>query len=142
MDEGYPHVQLFVERGSAPGVPQAETAGADLPNLCCRLSVHKHGSASLADSTGDQVRDEVVGDRNARDGVARLAVGKTKSSFPNGGDMKVCQIMTPDVEVAAPDDRVQTAAGRMRDSEAGVLPVCDSGRLVGMITDRDITVRV
>ena len=55
--------------------------------------------------------------------------------------MRVAEIMTPDVEVAAPDDWVQTAAALMRDNGAGVLPVCESGRLVGMITDRDITIR-
>jgi CBS domain-containing protein len=55
--------------------------------------------------------------------------------------MKVREIMTPDVEVAFPDDSLQTAAGLMRDNETGVLPVCESGRLVGMITDRDITIR-
>ncbi|HZT89305.1 MAG TPA: CBS domain-containing protein [Stellaceae bacterium] len=55
--------------------------------------------------------------------------------------MKIKEIMTPDVEVAAPDDTVRTAAQLMADTGAGVLPVCDGERLVGMITDRDIAVR-
>jgi CBS domain-containing protein len=33
------------------------------------------------------------------------------------------------------------AAEQMKDLNVGSLPVCDSDRLVGMITDRDITVR-
>jgi CBS domain-containing protein len=55
--------------------------------------------------------------------------------------MKVGEIMTPDVEIAAPEDTIQTAAQMMADSGIGVLPVCDGNRLVGMITDRDIAVR-
>lgn len=55
--------------------------------------------------------------------------------------MKVSEIMTPDVEVARPDDTLETAAELMRDTDAGAVPVCDAGRLVGMLTDRDIAVR-
>ncbi|HWB48002.1 MAG TPA: CBS domain-containing protein [Stellaceae bacterium] len=55
--------------------------------------------------------------------------------------MKVSDIMTVDVEVTAPDDTVRTAAQLMADTGAGVLPVCDGERLVGMVTDRDIAVR-
>jgi CBS domain-containing protein len=55
--------------------------------------------------------------------------------------MKVSELMTLDVETAAPEDTVQTAAQMMADGGVGVLPVCDGSRLVGMITDRDITVR-
>jgi CBS domain-containing protein len=55
--------------------------------------------------------------------------------------MKISDVMTPDVEVVAPDDTLRTAAQMMADIDAGVLPICDGERLVGMITDRDITVR-
>src|SRR5690348_11316073 len=55
--------------------------------------------------------------------------------------MKVGDVMTPDVEMAAPDDTVQTAAKLMADSGAGALPVGENDRLVGMVTDRDITIR-
>lgn len=55
--------------------------------------------------------------------------------------MKVSEIMTLDVATAAPDDTIQTAAQLMADGGVGALPVCDGTRLVGMITDRDITVR-
>jgi CBS domain-containing protein len=49
--------------------------------------------------------------------------------------------MTPGVECARPTDSVAHAAERMRQLNVGSLPVCDNDRLVGMITDRDITVR-
>ncbi|MBV9017896.1 MAG: CBS domain-containing protein [Alphaproteobacteria bacterium] len=55
--------------------------------------------------------------------------------------MKIAELMTPDVEVIGPDDTLHTAAKMMADLDAGILPVGENDRLVGMITDRDITVR-
>lgn len=55
--------------------------------------------------------------------------------------MKVSDVMTRDVEIASPDDTIRTAARTMADIDAGVLPVGENDRLVGMVTDRDITVR-
>ena len=55
--------------------------------------------------------------------------------------MKIAELMTRDVEVISPDDTLHTAAKMMADLNAGVLPVGENDRLVGMITDRDITVR-
>ena len=55
--------------------------------------------------------------------------------------MKVSDCMTMDVEVARPGDTIQEAARLMCEIDAGVLPVSNEERLVGMITDRDITVR-
>ena len=55
--------------------------------------------------------------------------------------MKIGELMTADVEVVSPDDTLHTAAKMMADLDAGVLPVGENDRLVGMITDRDIAVR-
>jgi CBS domain-containing protein len=49
--------------------------------------------------------------------------------------------MTPEVEVVSPEVTLQEAAEKMRRLDVGPLPVCDGDRLVGMLTDRDITVR-
>jgi CBS domain-containing protein len=50
--------------------------------------------------------------------------------------------MTVGVECIRPTDSIQEAAQKMNDMDVGLLPVCgDNDRLVGMITDRDITVR-
>jgi CBS domain-containing protein len=54
--------------------------------------------------------------------------------------MKLNQLMTKDVVTIRPDDSVATAAKKMRDRNIGFLPVCDGDRLVGTLTDRDITV--
>src|SRR5206468_9083702 len=56
--------------------------------------------------------------------------------------MKISEVMTRNPEVVRPDATVQEAARKMDELNVGALPVCDGERLVGMITDRDITVRV
>jgi CBS domain-containing protein len=55
--------------------------------------------------------------------------------------MKVSEAMTTDVRIASPGQTIQEAARMMAEIDAGVLPVGDNDRLVGMITDRDIAVR-
>jgi CBS domain-containing protein len=55
--------------------------------------------------------------------------------------MQVKDAMTRGVECVSPDATLQEAARKMREMDVGPLPVCDSDRLAGMVTDRDITVR-
>ena len=55
--------------------------------------------------------------------------------------MEIREIMTRNVEVVNPNASLQTAAQKMKDLDVGSLPVCDGERLLGMITDRDITIR-
>lgn len=55
--------------------------------------------------------------------------------------MKVGECMTRDVRIADPDTTLRQAARTMAECDAGVLPVGENDRLVGMITDRDIAVR-
>ena len=54
---------------------------------------------------------------------------------------KISEVMTRGVEVIRPAETLQRAAQRMDELNVGALPVCDGATLVGMITDRDITVR-
>jgi len=49
--------------------------------------------------------------------------------------------MTRGAQVVHPDSTVQKAAQLMKDLDVGPLPVCDGQRIVGMVTDRDITIR-
>jgi CBS domain-containing protein len=56
--------------------------------------------------------------------------------------MKVRDIMSADVEVARPNQSAKDVAERMRQQGIGYFPVCDHGRLVGIITDRDIVCRI
>ena len=53
----------------------------------------------------------------------------------------IAEVMTPEVEVLRPEETLRDAARAMADLDVGSLPVCDGRRLIGMITDRDITVR-
>jgi CBS domain-containing protein len=55
---------------------------------------------------------------------------------------KIREFMSSYLETIAANDSVQHAAGRMRAFDLGCLLVRDDQELVGMITDRDITVRV
>jgi CBS domain-containing protein len=55
--------------------------------------------------------------------------------------MKVSDVMTREVQTVGPDQPVQEAANFMLSADAGSIPVTESGRLIGMITDRDIAVR-
>ena len=45
------------------------------------------------------------------------------------------------VECVEPNTLVSEVAKKMRDLDIGAVPVCEKDRLVGMITDRDITCR-
>ena len=55
--------------------------------------------------------------------------------------MKIGNCMTRDVHIASPDQTLRDAAITMASLDAGVLPVGENDRLVGMITDRDIAIR-
>jgi len=55
--------------------------------------------------------------------------------------MIVRDVMTQGAECVSPTTSLQEAARKMKDLDVGPLPVCENDRLVGMVTDRDITVR-
>jgi CBS domain-containing protein len=71
----------------------------------------------------------------------------TMSHAGRGGSQRgqratVGQVMTHEVKIVSPDDLVQDAARIMEETDAGALPVAENDRLVGMLTDRDIALRV
>ena len=55
--------------------------------------------------------------------------------------MQLQEVITPGVEVITPEASIYDAATKMSHRDIGPLPVCDGEHLVGMLTDRDITVR-
>ena len=55
--------------------------------------------------------------------------------------MKVKNIMHKGVEWVLPGTPVTTVAQKMKRSDVGAISVADNGWLVGMVTDRDITIR-
>ena len=58
-------------------------------------------------------------------------------------DLRAQDLMTNNVVTVRPDDSIERAARLMEEFECGALPVVDdSDLLLGIITDRDITVRL
>ena len=55
--------------------------------------------------------------------------------------MQVSELMTRDVQLIEPTQTIQEAARMMAEIDTGIMPVREGDRLVGMITDRDISVR-
>lgn len=56
--------------------------------------------------------------------------------------MKCREIMTKNVRTATRDTSLRDVAALMRDGDMGAVPVVDGGKLIGIVTDRDIVVRV
>lgn len=52
------------------------------------------------------------------------------------------EIMTANPSTIEPNNSIVEAARIMKQENAGVVPVTENGRLTGMVTDRDIAVRV
>lgn len=69
------------------------------------------------------------------------------AAMPSSGMMSsntgtaVRDVMTRGVETVAPDATIAEVARRMRDLDVGSLPVCDGSKLIGIVTDRDLSVR-
>ncbi len=55
--------------------------------------------------------------------------------------MKVKDIMSKDVASLNSDDSIEKAAQLMKQYDVGSIPVCNQQKIVGMVTDRDITLR-
>jgi CBS domain-containing protein len=56
--------------------------------------------------------------------------------------LRCSDIMTKDVTVCSPMTPLREVADKMDDDNVGVIPVVENGRLVGIVTDRDIVCRV
>src|SRR5688572_29319462 len=57
------------------------------------------------------------------------------------GPMDVRDVMTAHPRTLSPNDTSQSAAGIMKEEDAGAVPIVENGKLVGMVTDRDIVIR-
>lgn len=55
--------------------------------------------------------------------------------------MLIRELMTIEPTVCKPSDTIDAVAKMMLEHDCGEIPVCENGRLVGVITDRDITLR-
>lgn len=55
--------------------------------------------------------------------------------------MQVREAMTAGIRIAEPEEKLPHAAKKMGSQNIGALPVVENGKLIGMLTDRDIAVR-
>ena len=55
--------------------------------------------------------------------------------------MKLGKLCTRDPQCIGPEAGLVEAARKMKSLDVGMLPVCENDRLIGSVTDRDITVR-
>jgi len=55
--------------------------------------------------------------------------------------MQVADIMTADPETCQPGDTLRSVAKKMSEGDFGSMPVVEGARLIGVVTDRDITIR-
>jgi CBS domain-containing protein len=55
--------------------------------------------------------------------------------------MEIGKVVDRDVQIIGPKESLRNAAAMMKRLDAGVLPVGEHDKLVGMITDRDIAIR-
>lgn len=55
--------------------------------------------------------------------------------------MNIREVMTPNPRCIAPTETIQNAARIMREEDTGAVPVVENGKVLGMVTDRDIVIR-
>lgn len=53
--------------------------------------------------------------------------------------MRIGELMTTTVPIARPQDSLRSAAQLMAEARVKAVPVCDGGRLAGVLTDWDVT---
>ncbi|HEU0173490.1 MAG TPA: CBS domain-containing protein [Blastocatellia bacterium] len=108
------------------------------------------GARGFIRRAGDEVRswfgDEEADRRRGRDDYEYERRGRQGDYWRprySIDDMRASDLMSRNVFTVYPEDRVGYAARLMRDYDCGALPVVDQeGRLMGILTDRDISLRL
>ncbi len=65
----------------------------------------------------------------------------SEKTFSENARRRCREIMTRSVTTATRETSVRDAAILMRDGDMGAMPIVENGKLVGIVTDRDIVVR-
>jgi CBS domain-containing protein len=117
----------YPETEGEPATPPPSDAGRDERGILERAT----------DEIRSWIGDGEAGRRRRLD-EAGYFNGETRFS-----ELKAVDAMTSDVTTVRPGDSIEHAARMMLRCDCGALPVTDPlGRLLGMVTDRDIAVRL
>lgn len=65
----------------------------------------------------------------------------SENTFSENARRRCREIMTRNVKTATREMSLKEVAALMRDGDMGSIPVVENGKLVGIVTDRDIVVR-
>lgn len=125
------------------GASRRTAVGAGLTALGLAFLVRGLLNREFTDLLGIEEREE----RDVIKRERRRGLGQSGGASPRGESSvasrkRLKDVMTPGVEVIHPSATVAEAAEKMRMLNIGVIPVCDGERLVGMLTDRDVVVRI
>jgi CBS domain-containing protein len=117
----------------------AVAAGAILLARRRRTGKQAAGEGSPAEVTPPTTAGGLPTDTSAAELEARR---RWRRRHPAGGMPQVRQVMTADVVTVTPSMSVVEVAKEMIAREKGPLPVVEGGRVVAMVTDRDLVARV
>lgn len=143
-------VLRVASRGIDPRKIRIQLAGnvLTLSGASVDLRPGSHGYRAFSRSiTLPQDVDAAQVTAHARGSVLTIRLPKRRpasnaSASKLGFPYKVSDIMTREVRSVAPETFVAEAARAMATFDIGSLPVCEAGRVVGILTDRDVAVRV
>lgn len=71
-----------------------------------------------------------------------MAEPKDRNRKPGKGSRQVRDVMTPDPVCVSDGDSIAEVARIMKEQDTGVVPVVDGRKIIGLVTDRDIVVRL
>lgn len=139
QEEGFPRTKVL-----AGGVEGWKAAGFDMAQPAPKETLdHTPEPAPIGPKPDVPTGAEPLPPRHGLHEARPRSGAGAKAGAGAGGTMKARDLMTKTPEVIAADGLIDEAARRMRDLDVGALPVCDANRrFIGMITDRDIAVRV
>lgn len=68
-------------------------------------------------------------------------IDRGRAGLAQQGAVKLKDFINYRVEAVQPTDTLQSAAEKMSRLDVGAMPVCEGQHLIGVVTDRDITIR-
>lgn len=114
------------------------TAGVDTPVREAVRLMRKRGIRHLPVLDGEGRLIGIVTDRDLRHVIFDVALGRVGEDSEGGDDLPVRDVMTWGVVTVAPKADLRAAIAVMRERRLGALPVVEAGRVVGILTERDL----